>query len=78
MEGIYHTNHSDDITYSAEFLGELLAYSSNLAFYAQEYLDKPLYENFNLHARESISRIKVEDYKDSKYTWNKVCLRSCR
>ena len=63
VEGIYHTNHADDITYSAEFLGELLAYSSNLAFYAQEYLDKPLYENFNLHATESISRIKVEDYK---------------
>ena len=62
VEGIYHTNQEENICYSAEMLGELLAYSSNLAFYALELIDKPLYKNFNLNATESISRIKVEDY----------------
>ncbi|WP_458457855.1 pre-toxin TG domain-containing protein [Pseudobutyrivibrio sp.] len=62
VEGIYHTNQEENICYSAEMLGELLAYSSDLAFYALELIDKPLYKNFNLNATESISRIKVEDY----------------
>ena len=62
VESIYHINQEDNIDYSMEMLGELLAYSSDLAFYALELIDKPLYKNFNLNATESISRIKVEDY----------------
>ena len=62
VESIYHINQEDNIGYSMEMLGELLAYSSDLAFYALELIDKPLYKNFNLNVTESISRIKVEDY----------------
>lgn len=62
VEGISHTDKLDDIDYCGGMFGELLAYSSDLAFYALELIDKPLYKNFNLNATESISRIKVEDY----------------
>ena len=62
VESINHTSYLDDAEYTCEMLGKMLAYSSDLATYASYLIDEPLYKNFNLHATEDISRIKVEDY----------------
>lgn len=62
LSGIDHHNFSEDILYCADMFSELLNYSGRAAYKAKELIDEPLYKNFNLHATESISRIRLEEY----------------
>jgi len=62
VEGISHTSYADDIEYTSDMLAKMLAYTGELSINALSLIDDPLCKNFNLHATEDISRIKVEDY----------------
>lgn len=62
LDGINHKNFSEDIEYSCEMLMELIGYSCNTSSMAKKLIDQPLYQNFNLNATESLSRIHLDDY----------------
>ena len=62
IDGIDHKNFGEDIEYSCEMLMELIGYSATAATTAGSLIDLPLYEGFNHHATEALSRIHLDDY----------------